>query len=147
MQSTSIGSLAGLRVDVVGSFLRPQALIDAFESYGADATSHEQLTAVQDTAIAEVLATQERHGMPVATDGEYRREVFMQSFSDVAGMEPWNDEIVRIERSRRRSEAVPFTHEGGTETKVPFSGVSRSAEIRFSKNIRSWRNERRFRSR
>jgi 5-methyltetrahydropteroyltriglutamate--homocysteine methyltransferase len=55
--------------DVVGSFLRPRALLDARASGVAGA----QLRAVEDDAIRQVLALQAAIGLPLATDGEFRR--------------------------------------------------------------------------
>jgi 5-methyltetrahydropteroyltriglutamate--homocysteine methyltransferase len=74
-----------LRVDNVGSFLRPAELISAFESHAAGQLSDEALREAQDAAIPAVIAQQEAHGLPVITDGEYRRRNFNDSFADVSG--------------------------------------------------------------
>ena len=55
--------------DIVGSFLRPQALLDARARGASDA----QLRAIEDDAIVELLALQAAAGLPLATDGEFRR--------------------------------------------------------------------------
>jgi 5-methyltetrahydropteroyltriglutamate--homocysteine methyltransferase len=81
--------LARLRVDTVGSFLRPDALKRAFADHGAGRLDDAGLAAAQDEAVRAVVAEQERRGMPVVTDGEYRRHMFMESFAEVAGMERW----------------------------------------------------------
>jgi len=108
-----------LRVHTVGSFLRPQALIDAFAGYGAGTIDRAQLTSAQDAAIDALLAAQERHGLPIVTDGEFRREIFMQSFTDVAGMELWLKQTLGMEHSRKTTAAVPLTKEEGTEVRRP----------------------------
>ena len=52
--------------------------------------SREDLSAAQDAAIREIVAKQEAHGLPVVTDGEYRRLNWQVSFSEVAGWDMWN---------------------------------------------------------
>jgi len=60
---------ARFHTDVVGSFLRPQWLLDA----RARGVSGEELRALEDRAVAEVIRLQEDVGLPVVTDGEFRR--------------------------------------------------------------------------
>ena len=78
-----------LRVDQVGSLLRPERLKAAFEQAARGELSAEQLGAAQDDAIRGVVAEQERRGLPLVTDGEFRRRHFMESFADVVGFEAW----------------------------------------------------------
>ena len=47
--------LASLRVDQVGSLLRPQRLKDAFADYGRDKISEDDLKRAQDEAIRDVV--------------------------------------------------------------------------------------------
>jgi len=77
------------RVDHVGSLLRPAYLKDAFQRFAGRALSQEDLGAVQDRAIAEVVRRQESIGLPVITDGEYRRLNWQVSFSEVEGWDVW----------------------------------------------------------
>lgn len=65
------------RADHVGSFLRPQALLDA--RCGND---HERLKELEDLNIRSVLARQEELGFGICTDGEFRRSNFMSDFTD-----------------------------------------------------------------
>lgn len=78
-----------LRVDQVGSLLRPKKLKEVFDRYDRGLASEDELRHAQDEAIREVVATQEAHNLPVVTDGEFRRRVFMESFADVAGFDHW----------------------------------------------------------
>ena len=78
-----------LRVDLVGSFLRPQALKDAFGANERGTLDDAGLRQAQDAAIRDLVAAEEAHGLPLVGDGEFRRRNFNQSFSVVAGMEPW----------------------------------------------------------
>jgi len=86
---TVTATLDTLRVDSVGSFLRPAALKDAFERRAAGTLDDAGLRAAQDAAIRDLIKAEEAHGMPIVGDGEFRRRNFNQSFATVAGMEPW----------------------------------------------------------
>ena len=67
------------RVEHVGSFIRPQRLLDAVRS---KRLSEEELRAVQDDAIGEIVAFQESLGLPSITDGEFRRRSWSAGFID-----------------------------------------------------------------
>ncbi len=88
-------SLHKLRVDCIGSFLRPESLKQAYRDHAAGTLDDAALARAQDGAIADLVAAEEAHGLPVVTDGEFRRSVFMESFSDVAGMERWKSRWAR----------------------------------------------------
>lgn len=96
--------LTRMRVDIVGSFLRPAPLKQAYLDRAAGSIDDAALGAAQDEAIREVVSEQERRGMPVVTDGEYRRSHFMESYADVAGMDGWQarwaDAIFSLEEER-----------------------------------------------
>ena len=66
-----------MRVDLVGSLLRPQQLKQAFADYGQGKLSEAELKSVQDAAIREVVAKQVTHNLPIVVDGEFRRTSFM----------------------------------------------------------------------
>ena len=113
------GVLARMRVDLVGSFLRPDALKAAFEAYDAGTLARTDLVAEQDRAIAALVAAEEAHGLPVVTDGEFRRQQFMQSFSDVDGMDAWLANTLDRERERKGRAPERLTKEEGTEVRRP----------------------------
>jgi len=81
--------LAAARTDHVGSLLRPEALKDAFRRFALQEISSDDLRAAQDAAIRKVVARQEAVGLPVVTDGEYRRLNWQVSFSEVEGWDLW----------------------------------------------------------
>jgi 5-methyltetrahydropteroyltriglutamate--homocysteine methyltransferase len=89
MNSASTIDLKSLRIDQVGSLLRPQRLKDAFVEYGQGRINEEDLRRVQDESIRQVVAKQVGHELPIIVDGEFRRTSFMESFSVVAGVEEW----------------------------------------------------------
>jgi 5-methyltetrahydropteroyltriglutamate--homocysteine methyltransferase len=66
---------AMVRADNLGSLLRPEYLLQA----RAQELPSEQLRAVEDRAIEEAIALQEDVGLPIVTDGEYRRRFFFST--------------------------------------------------------------------
>lgn len=82
-------SLSTMRVDHVGSLLRPESLKQAFRAFGVGDLTREELEAAQDDAIRAVIERQEQAGLPVVSDGEYRRLNWQVSFSEVAGWDLW----------------------------------------------------------
>jgi 5-methyltetrahydropteroyltriglutamate--homocysteine methyltransferase len=93
MTSPLAENLHSLRVDLVGSLLRPANLKQAFAKWGSGEITEEQLQNIQDEAIREVIAKQEAHHLPLIVDGEFRRTNFMESFSVVAGVEDWQSGV------------------------------------------------------
>ena len=73
------------RADHVGSLLRPQELLDARKD---PHVTREQLSAVEDRHIVDVLKHQQDAGLEIFTDGELRRASFMSDFYEsVAGLD------------------------------------------------------------
>ena len=73
------------RADHVGSFLRPKFLLDAREQRAGGEISPEQLRAVEDKAITEIVKFQEDVGLQSITDGEFRRTYFHIDFLEKLG--------------------------------------------------------------
>ena len=118
-------SLRTVRVDSVGSFLRPQALKDAFRQHAAGELDDAGLRAAQDEAIRTVVADQEQHGMPFVNDGEFRRRTFNQSFAVVEGMEPWYARLAGVRTVQAGIEAAGLKREVGNEFRAPINGKLR----------------------
>jgi len=68
------------RAEHVGSFIRPLELVHARQAFGAGRVSAAELSAVEDQAIRDVVAMQEEVGLPVVTDGEFRRQFWNTDF-------------------------------------------------------------------
>ena len=68
------------RAEHVGSLLRPQALRDARAAFARHDIDQHALTAAEDRAIAQAIALQERVGLRLATDGEFRRASYHSYF-------------------------------------------------------------------
>ena len=67
-------------VDHVGSLKRPPELVTAWREWEAGKLPFEALRDVQDNAIRGAIAMQEALGLPVVTDGEFRRGGWSRGF-------------------------------------------------------------------
>ena len=81
----SLRSRPPFRADHVGSFLRPKFLLDARAQAAGGEITKEQLRAVEDKAITEVVRMQEDVGLQSVTDGEFRRTYFHIDFLEQLG--------------------------------------------------------------
>jgi 5-methyltetrahydropteroyltriglutamate--homocysteine methyltransferase len=81
-QSTEAGrrTTPPFRADHVGSLLRPKSLLHARDEHAAGRLSLEELRAIEDDAIREVVAMQRDVGLQSATDGEFRRSSWHMDF-------------------------------------------------------------------
>ena len=92
--------LSELRLDQVGSLLRPAALKDIYARYGDGTASDEELASVQDESVRRLIAKQEALGFPILSDGEHRRLNFQDSFVEsVAGFIP-KKQTMQFQESR-----------------------------------------------
>ena len=113
MTLASNDSLQSMRVDLVGSLLRPQSVKDAFAKYGEGSISEADLKRAQDDAIRDVVAKQVAHNLPIIVDGEFRRTSFMESFAVVAGVEEWQAGVKTYhEILKRPDDSESITHKG-----------------------------------
>ena len=101
-------ALERIRTDVVGSLLRPQALIDARRRYEAGEMGESEFHAAEDAAIDRAIRVQEQAGLDVVTDGEFRRLNFQDSFgAAVSGYDSGRATLEFLER--RTAGAAPLT--------------------------------------
>lgn len=70
------------RVEHVGSFVRPEKLLNAVRERKAGRIDDVQLKKAQDEAIRDIVAFQESIGLPSITDGEFRRRSWSAGFID-----------------------------------------------------------------
>lgn len=116
--STSIQPNAPFRADIVGSFLRPQAVKDARAAYAAGKLDAAGLKAVEDEAIRDLVDKQKAAGLQVITDGEFRRSYWHLDFM-------WG--LNGIERRASRTGYMFHDEETTADTAVvtgPISGVN-----------------------
>lgn len=82
------------RAEVVGSFLRPEALDEAYSRYKNGEIDHEALEQAQNEAIARLVSEQHDNGLDFSTEGGYRRTYWhLDFFWDLNG-------VKRVEMSR-----------------------------------------------
>ena len=70
------------RADQVGSFLRPQAIKDAYTAHREGRISEQELRKVEDEQILQLLEMQKQTGIEVYSDGEWRRGGWASPFAD-----------------------------------------------------------------
>lgn len=68
------------RAEHIGSLLRPAALLDVRAGYARGDADLAALQAATDAAIEDAIRLQERVGLQVVTDGEFRREAYHSYF-------------------------------------------------------------------
>src|SRR5215467_13602428 len=69
--------------EVIGSMLRPQYLKDARKAWEVQRLSTWEFKRIEDRAVDEMIALQEKCGVDVVTDGEMRRTHFIAPLTDV----------------------------------------------------------------
>src|SRR5689334_5340310 len=69
------------RADHVGSLLRPPELLQAREAAREGRLSEAQLKDIEDQSVLKAINLQQEVGLPVITDGEYRRHDWVGDFT------------------------------------------------------------------
>src|ERR671915_1531643 len=119
-QETATATAAGqrtkppFRADHVGSLLRPPQLLKAREDFAEGRIDADELRAIEDDAIREVVRKQEEVGLRSATDGEFRRESWHMDFIyQLGGIKKVQDDTIRVEfhnEQRTYEWAPPSAH-------------------------------------
>ncbi|HEX6173645.1 MAG TPA: methionine synthase [Candidatus Binatia bacterium] len=136
MSLTSPTNLNQLRVDHIGSLVRPAMLKDVFARFDRGAASRDELIQAQDQAIRDVIARQEAHGLPVVTDGEFRRHSFQESFSEcVSGFEV--PENVSLYYERRELNLTPLERAEQNFDEAGPAIITRRAAVERLKLVRN----------
>jgi len=81
MAESSAKGLKRIRTDIVGSLLRPAQLKQAYADRDKGKMSAEELRQIEDDAVRQAVRLQEKAGLDVVTDGEFRRLNFQDSFA------------------------------------------------------------------
>jgi 5-methyltetrahydropteroyltriglutamate--homocysteine methyltransferase len=123
------------RADHVGSFLRPERLREARELFAAGRLPADELHAIEDACIREVVRAQEDVGLKGITDGEFRRTFFHVDFLErFEGVETHYGEFVAKFRKDDGTEVgfkPPTMHVG---SKVKWVGPIQGADFDFLKS-------------
>ncbi len=89
--------LPPFRADHVGSLLRPPELLRARDDFAAGLIGADDLRAIEDAAIREVVRKQAEAGLRSATDGELRRESWHMDFIyQLGGVSKVQDDTIRV---------------------------------------------------
>src|ERR1043165_2238544 len=123
------------RAEHVGSLLRPVNLLQARTEAEGDQYRHisgplkfDQLTQLEDAAIADVVKLQEGVGLQVITDGEFRRRSWFQDFLlSLSGTG-----IQWVDADKTISAALPFQNDTTVE-KLPGHIVRVTGKIKRTK--------------
>jgi 5-methyltetrahydropteroyltriglutamate--homocysteine methyltransferase len=108
------------RADHVGSLLRPASLLRAREEFDAGKITADELRAVEDAAIAEVVRRQEEIGLESATDGEFRRASWHMDFIYQLG---------GVTRADERMHVQFFNEDGTIEFDPPALRISSAVRL------------------
>ena len=118
---------APFRADQVGSLLRPAELKQARADHTAGKINREQLRAVEDRCIQDVVRKQEDVGLQAVTDGEFRRAWW--HFDFLAGLEGvelvQGKQSIQFQGVQTKSESIAVTD------KVDFSSHPMLEHFRF----------------
>jgi 5-methyltetrahydropteroyltriglutamate--homocysteine methyltransferase len=104
------------RADHVGSLLRPAALRQAFRSHAENAIGDDEFARVQDRCVRDAVRMQEKIGLEVVTDGEFRRGSY------------WGRFVERTEGLEVRPALLKFRDDHGHE--VDFTAPYATATLR-----------------
>jgi len=130
----SFAALSRARTDHVGSLLRPEPLKAMFMRHATAAAGRDELRHAQDEAIREVVSRQEAHGLPVVTDGEYRRLNWQVSFSEVDGWDLWKISWDGFRRHPENRTTEEQPHQRGADAVLSFRTPA-FARLRLTRNF------------
>jgi 5-methyltetrahydropteroyltriglutamate--homocysteine methyltransferase len=115
------------RADIVGSFLRSDAIHEARAANEAGTLSAAELTAIEDREIAALIAKQHDNGLAMVTDGEYRRRFwhfdFFGGLDGVEGVD--SDQGIIFQGAETRAKKILITGKIGFSAAHPFLAAAR----------------------
>ena len=117
------------RADHVGSLLRPPAIKTAREQHARNEITAAALRAIEDREIEKAIARQERIGLKLATDGEFRRSWWhFDFFRGLAGATFYTtDHGIQFHGVQTKAETIKI------DGKIGFSGHSMLDHFKFLK--------------
>lgn len=120
------------RADQVGSLLRPQQLKDARAKKAAGEIGADELRAVEDECIRDVVKKQEEVGLKAVTDGEFRRSWWhFDFFTGLENVELVEGPPIKFAGVDTKSETVKL------KGKLGFNGHPMIDHFRFLKEVAS----------
>ncbi len=123
------------RADQVGSYLRPSALIVARQRVAKGEMTREQLRAIEDQCIREVVAMQEQIGLRGVTDGEFRRGSWNKDF--LAGFDNVIERPGNLKVFHRNPDGTPVSQVSGwgVTGKIRRSHQIQVEDFKFLKSV------------
>jgi 5-methyltetrahydropteroyltriglutamate--homocysteine methyltransferase len=131
-RETTMPGKPPFRAEHVGSLLRPRTLYDARAAFDGDlrrtvrsgeGRSSATLRPIEDTAILEAVALQERVGLESITDGEYRRRSWYQDF------------VLGLQNTAIRFEVGPLSFADNQGNRAPTPRICVEGKLRRSAPI------------
>jgi 5-methyltetrahydropteroyltriglutamate--homocysteine methyltransferase len=120
------------RADQVGSLLRPEELKQARAARAQGRIGADELRAVEDRLIREVVRRQESVGLRAVTDGEFRRAWWHFDFlAGLDGVELVEGEAIQFQGVQTRAETIAVTG------RIGFSGHPMLDHFRFLREAAS----------
>jgi len=121
------------RADHIGSLLRPPSLLELRRSHAQGKAADEDLAQAEDAAIRAAVAMQERAGLKVITDGEFRRNSYHSYFFSKLG---------RIKPDYRSPDDLPGSPGARApqpvaliDSKVAWTGPIHADDFRFLRSL------------
>ena len=120
------------RADHIGSFLRPNSLMDAVRARRAEEIDDSELGKAQNKAIKEIVAMQESLGLRSVTDGEFRRRGWSAGFIDAVSGFGLREGAIGFKKNgkEQKAELSPFAS-GRLERNKPIV----ASDLAFVKSI------------
>jgi 5-methyltetrahydropteroyltriglutamate--homocysteine methyltransferase len=120
------------RADQIGSLLRPAHLLDLRRKHAAGLIAQDEMTRAEDSAIAQAVAMQERAGLQIISDGEFRRASYHSYFfAKLGDIKP--DWLPPEEISRPGSRAAQ--PQARIASKVQWTAPIHVGDYRFLKSL------------
>lgn len=98
------------RYDIVGSFLRPQELKEARSKFANGEISKDELTAVENACIKDLVEKEKKAGLHAVTDGEFRRRMWHLDFlEELDGVQKVDQQNWSVEFKGKKPKGATLT--------------------------------------
>jgi 5-methyltetrahydropteroyltriglutamate--homocysteine methyltransferase len=115
---------------VIGSLPRPQWVIDLIDELERDAISQDDFDGALDRAVRFAIEMQERAGIDIVTDGEWRRRTYFTGFARAT--EGFEDDVISVQLLDGLTKKWP-----GVVGKLRYVAPIAADEVRFVKSCTS----------
>ena len=126
------------RAEHIGSLVRPPELLRAKAAHDAGELDDDELVAIENAAIHDVVKRQEALGLQVITDGEFRRTTYSDSFT-TAGLRGVKIEVTEAEgwtasasHGHRMARRIPKVVD-----RIEWNGSQNADDFRYLRSLTS----------